>query len=163
MKMRKWTMLAVAVLLLVIFRSRPGLRQFLKQPLGKEDRLLEAVQSIEQHVEKKNWKQAKDKVEYASNAWRRIVNRIQYSVEREYMYDISGILSRIRGGIVAKDDASVMEEVYFSTSYGKILDANSRSPASMLHTSVPAPRPLAPPPPSRSSEEPPPRSRLPDH
>lgn len=113
MKMRKWLMLALAALLLVFFGAVLGSGNFLKQPLGKEDRLLEAVQSIEQHIEKKNWKQAKDKVEYASNAWRRIVNRIQYSVEREYMYDISGILSRIRGGIVAKDDAAVMEEVYF--------------------------------------------------
>ncbi|GAC41823.1 DUF4363 family protein [Paenibacillus popilliae] len=113
MKKRKWLMLGLSVFLLVFFGAVLGSGNFLKQPLGKEDRLLEAVQSIEQHVEKKNWELAKDKVEYASNAWRQIVNRIQYSVEREYMYDISGILSRIRGGIVAKDDAAVMEEVYF--------------------------------------------------
>ncbi|BFH16261.1 DUF4363 family protein [Paenibacillus melissococcoides] len=113
MQKRKWLMLALAALLLVFFGAILGSGNFLKQPLGKEDRLLEAVQSIEQHIEKKNWNQAKDKIEYASNAWKRIVNRIQFSVEREYMYDISGILSRIRGGIVAKDDAAVMEEIYF--------------------------------------------------
>ncbi|WP_374019511.1 DUF4363 family protein [Paenibacillus thiaminolyticus] len=113
MKTRKWIMLSLALLLLVLFGAVLSTGNFLKQPLGSEDRLLESLQSMEKHVKKKDWNQAKDKIEYASKAWKRIVNRVQFSVEREYMYGISGTLSRIRGGIEAKDDSSILQEIYF--------------------------------------------------
>ncbi|MNC82891.1 hypothetical protein D3C75_1366010 [compost metagenome] len=45
--------------------------------------------------------------------WHRIVNRIQFSVERESIYDILGALARIQGGIAAQDDQAIMEEIYY--------------------------------------------------
>jgi len=68
---------------------------------------------LEKQVEAKQWTQAKSEIEYALKAWDRIVNRIQFSVERETIYDILGTLARMKGGVAAKDDKAIMEEIYY--------------------------------------------------
>lgn len=85
---------------------------FLKQPLGEDDRLLETIQQLETHVQKKEWAKAKMAINHAIKAWQKIANRIQFSVERESMFEISGTLARIRGGIEAEDDKGVITEIY---------------------------------------------------
>lgn len=84
-----------------------------KHPMGEDDRLLEAVKNLEDNVKKKEWKQSSNDINYALKAWSKVVNRIQFSVEREYMFQISGTLARIKGGIEAEDDKAIMEEIYF--------------------------------------------------
>jgi len=85
----------------------------LKHPLGQDDRLLEAVQNLEKDVKNKEWDQAEKQIDQAITAWKKIVNRIQFSVEREYMFEINGTLARIKGGVEAKDDQAILEEIYF--------------------------------------------------
>lgn len=85
----------------------------LKHPLGPDDRLLESVQDLEKKVKNKEWNQARKQIDYALTAWNKIVNRIQFSVERDYMFEINGTLARIKGGIEAKDDQAILEEIYF--------------------------------------------------
>lgn len=84
-----------------------------KLPMGEDDRLLEAVKNLEDNVKKKEWKQSSNDINYALKAWSKVVNRIQFSVEREYMFQISGTLARIKGGIKAEDDKAIMEDIYF--------------------------------------------------
>lgn len=85
----------------------------LKKPMGEDDRLLQSVKQLEQYVEDKQWDQANERSEYAMRAWYKIVSRIQYSVEREYMFEISGVLSRIKGAVKVEDDKATMEEIYY--------------------------------------------------
>ncbi|WP_458461175.1 DUF4363 family protein, partial [Paenibacillus sp.] len=82
-------------------------------PFGTQDRLLESIQTLEKQVEGKQWSAAKLQIDYAMKAWERIVNRIQFSVERETIYEILGILARIKGSIAAEDDQAIMEEIYY--------------------------------------------------
>ncbi len=84
----------------------------LKEPLGKDDRLLEAIQELEENVNHKRWQASQKNLVYAEKAWHKVVNRVQYSVEREYMYQISETLARMKGGIKAKDEETIMAEIY---------------------------------------------------
>ncbi|MFZ3591640.1 DUF4363 family protein [Bacillus sp. DJP31] len=86
---------------------------WLKKPFGNDDQLYEAVHKIEVAVKEKQWDTAKENIEYAETAWRKIVRRIQFSVEKEYIIDISGTLSRIKGVIEGKDEKAIMEETYY--------------------------------------------------
>ncbi len=112
MKARKWLLYFAPFILIVLFALILGGGAVLKQPLGEDDQLLRAMRTIERNVKHKEWKGAAEQSEYASKAWGIIVNRIQFSVEREYMYDISNILARIQGGIVAHDEKAALEEIY---------------------------------------------------
>ncbi|CAI6051271.1 hypothetical protein PAECIP112173_01400 [Paenibacillus sp. JJ-100] len=113
MKKKTWLLYAIPILMLLLFISIMVSGPMLKKPLGKHDRLLESVHLLEKQVQEKQWTQAKAQVDYAMHAWDRIVNRIQFSVERESIYDILGALARMKGGIAAKDDQAILEEIYY--------------------------------------------------
>lgn len=113
MKARLWLLYVVPIVLILIFCAVMATGAILKKPWGENDRLVESVQSLEKQVEAKQWTQAKSEIEYALKAWDRIVNRIQFSVERETVYDILGTLARMKGGVAAKDDKAIMEEIYY--------------------------------------------------
>ncbi|GAA5417814.1 hypothetical protein Pryu01_02890 [Paraliobacillus ryukyuensis] len=101
----------LCTLALFIFVMNSG--SLLKQPLSKEDQLYESIYQIETNVKEKAWKKANKNINYAEAAWKKIVRRIQFSVEKEYIIDLNGTLSRIKGGIAARDDKAIMEEVYY--------------------------------------------------
>ncbi len=113
MRGRKLLIYLVPIVFLLISVGLMAGGSLFKHPLGENDRLFEAMKSLEADVRNKDWDQAGDEIDYGLKAWGKVVNRIQFSVEREYMFEISGTLARIRGGIEAEDDKAIMEEIYF--------------------------------------------------
>jgi hypothetical protein len=113
LRRRKWLIYLIPTIFLLFSIVLMAGGSLLKEPFGEDDRLKESIQKIEADVKKKQWKQAGDHAEYALKAWHRVVNRIQFSVERDYMLEISGALSRIKGGIEAEDDKAILEEIYY--------------------------------------------------
>jgi len=111
--LKKFLLYLIPLLTLALFIFIMNSGSLLKKPLGNDDRLYEAVQRIESDVKEKNWDKASKNINYAENAWKKIVRRIQFSVEKEYIIQISGTLSRIKGGIEVKDDKAIMEEIYY--------------------------------------------------
>ena len=86
---------------------------WLKNPLGNDDRIFESIKKLECYAKQEKWNEAKLQVDYADKAWEKIVNRIQFSIEREDVYAILELLSRVRGAIVAKDKEAIIQEVYY--------------------------------------------------
>ncbi|MBB6021828.1 hypothetical protein HNR77_002923 [Paenibacillus sp. JGP012] len=113
MKKQSWLLYAIPIVMLLLFIAIMASGPWLKKPFGTQDRLFESIQLLEKHVQDKQWTKAKAQVDYAMQAWDRIVNRIQFSVERESIYDILGAIARMQGGIAAKDDQAIMEEIYY--------------------------------------------------
>lgn len=113
MKRRKWLIYLIPTVFLLFSIGLMAGGSLLKEPLGDDDRLLESIQKLEADVKNKQWKEAGDHIDYALNAWHKVVNRIQLSAEREYMLELSGALARIKGGIEAEDDKAIIEEIYF--------------------------------------------------
>jgi hypothetical protein len=112
MAMRKWMLIIIPTLCILLFTAVLG-GGILKKPFGKGDHLLKSMQQLEKTVKDKKWEQAKTNSKQAYKAWDHVSNRIQYSVEREYMNDIAGILARIKGGIEAEDDKGLLKEIYY--------------------------------------------------
>lgn len=113
MKTRFWLLYVLPIFLILVFVAIMASGAFLKKPFGTDDRLLESVQMLEKQVEAKQWTEAKSQINYAMQAWDKVVNRIQFSVERESIYDILGTLARMKGGVAAEDDKAIMEEIYY--------------------------------------------------
>ncbi|SDJ85373.1 DUF4363 family protein [Sediminibacillus albus] len=111
--MKKFSLHAIPLLTLVFFIAIMHSGIVLKNPMGTEDRLYQSVNKLEENVKDKDWSSAKKEVRYIENAWKKVVRRIQFSVEREYLLEISGTISRIKGGIEAQDDQAVLEEIYY--------------------------------------------------
>lgn len=93
----------------------------LKEPLGTEDQLYQAIVSIEKAVNQGKWDVADEKIGYAVHAWDKVVNRIQFGVERNYLNEISDSLSRMRGNIKAEDKPGVLADIYLFYDYWESL------------------------------------------
>jgi hypothetical protein len=112
-KIRTWLLRLIPVLFIIISIAIMTTGNILKQPIGKDDQLVAAIKKLEANIEDKNWEGANENIDYAKKAWHKIANRIQLSVEREYVIEINGILDRIKGGVKAKDDQAITEEIYY--------------------------------------------------
>jgi len=110
---RKWLINLVPVIFFIISISVMAGGSVLKNPLGENDHVFDAVQQIEHHAKNEDWTQARERARYAVSAWEKVVNRIQFSVERDHMIEISGTLARIQGGVEARDKNAILEEVYY--------------------------------------------------
>jgi len=119
--LRKWIVYALPIFILIVSVAVMTSGYFLKKPFSEDDRLVESIQQLEKDVKDKNWGQAKEHAEYANKAWHKIVNRIQFSSERDYLIEINTALARIRGGVEAKDDKGIMEEIYLFYDLWKFL------------------------------------------
>ncbi|WP_440109061.1 DUF4363 family protein [Paenibacillus sp. QZ-Y1] len=113
MKTRFWLLYVLPICLILLFVAIMASGAILKKPFGTDDRLFESIQTLEKQVVGQKWTEAKSQVDYAMQAWNKVVNRIQFSVERETIYDILGTLARIKGGVAAQDDKAIMEEIYY--------------------------------------------------
>lgn len=111
--MRKILLYTVPTLTLILFVIVMNSGYFLKKSFGDDDNVHEKVQQLEQHVKNSNWMEAEKDIDKIEIAWNKVVHRIQFSVEKEYMLEINGALSRIKGGVEAKDKEAILEEIYF--------------------------------------------------
>ncbi|QTM98774.1 DUF4363 family protein [Sediminibacillus dalangtanensis] len=111
--MKKFLLYFIPLLTLSVFIAVMNSGAFLKQPLGKDDRLYESIQLIEAGVKNKDWSKVKTETAKMEKAWDKIARRIQFSVEKEQLLEIDGTIARIRGAVEAEDDQSVLEEIYY--------------------------------------------------
>ncbi|KHD36262.1 hypothetical protein NL50_10870 [Clostridium acetobutylicum] len=97
-----------ALLFLFIFIMLSG--NLLKNPIGKETSIPKSIGIIVSDINSNKWVKAYKETEKLSNTWQKIVNRVQFSSERDEINAFSVNLSRLRGAILSKDkSASFME------------------------------------------------------
>lgn len=109
--MRKFMVIAIPVVSLFIFIAIMLSGTFLKKPLGDDDNIPEAINELIQTVQEEKWTDAGIKAKELSNIWKRIVNRVQFSSERDEINFFSMSLARLEGAILAKDKASAILEL----------------------------------------------------
>ena len=101
--MRKFLIVTIPIVSIVIFVLIMLSGSVLKKPLGKDDNIPESIQLIIQDVELENWEGASKKTDDLSNAWEKVVKRIQFSSERDEMNSFDTSIAHLRGAIMAKD------------------------------------------------------------
>jgi hypothetical protein len=113
----------IPVLLLVFMAFIMGSGQYLKKPRGDADDVSGSLQKIHDFVQQENWEGAYREVEMLDLAWKKVVPRIQFSVERRDITDFERNKARMKGAIEARDKASasvaIFEANYFWESLGK--------------------------------------------
>lgn len=108
--MRKFLVMALPVLILICFVSIMLSGDFLKKSFGENDNISESIQLITQDINSDNWESANEKTDNLSDAWRKIVKRIQFSSERNEINSFDTSIARLQGAIMARDkSASFME------------------------------------------------------
>ncbi len=109
----KWLVFGVPVVILAACVLVMASGAWLKEPFSADDDVLGLVQELEQLTKKEDWESAWMTAQAAHDAWQRVVNRIQFSVEREIIFQISGSLAKMQGAVQAEDASAILQEIYY--------------------------------------------------
>ncbi len=109
--MRKFLVITIPLFTLLLFVGIMLSGDFLKKPLGNDDDIPEAINELLQIVQLENWDEAGIRAKELDTIWKRIVNRVQFSSERDEINYFSMSLARLEGAILVKDKASAVIEL----------------------------------------------------
>lgn len=110
--MRKFLVIAIPVVTLVIFIAVMLSGNFLKLSLGQDDNIPQTIGIVIKDVNNEDWEAADKDTKKLDNAWKKIVRRVQFSSERDEINAFSASLARLRGAIEAKDKSNALSELY---------------------------------------------------
>lgn len=109
--MKKIIACSIPVIILGFFVLIMTTGQFLKKPMREGEDVVKYISIIAEDVKSENWSRAEEDRQKLVKAWSRIVPRIQFSVERDEIYNININLSRLGGIIMGKDQAGALAEL----------------------------------------------------
>lgn len=109
--MRKFLVVSIPIVTLSFFILVMLSGNYLKRPLGNDDNVPMSIQIVIEDVNNGRWKEAYKNTEKLSNAWKKVIKRVQFSSERDEINALSTSIARLRGAISAQDKSSALIEL----------------------------------------------------
>lgn len=109
--MRKFLVISIPIVTLVFFILVMLSGDVLKKSFGSDDNIPQSIETLIQDVNNENWEAANKNTDNLSKAWDKVVNRVQYSSERNEINDFTISLARLRGAIQAEDKSGSLQEL----------------------------------------------------
>lgn len=109
--MRKFLVIAIPIVTIILFILLMISGDFLKKPLGKDDNIPLSIESVIEDVNGGKWADAGKKAAQLQQAWKKIVARVQFSSERDEINAFSVNMARLNGAIMTKDKQSALMEL----------------------------------------------------
>ncbi|WP_024833377.1 DUF4363 family protein [Ruminiclostridium josui] len=110
--MRKFLVITIPIITLILFIFVMESDIFLKRSLGKNDSISESINAVINDIQMDDWDKAVQDTNHLSEVWKKIVRMVQFSSERDEINAFSINLARLRGSILAKDKAGAFTELY---------------------------------------------------
>lgn len=109
--MRTFLVRALPIVSLILFILVMLSGDVLKQSLSGDDNIPQAIETVMQDVHLEKWQAASQHTENLSKAWKKVVNRVQFSSERDEINAFTMNVARLRGAIQAQDKSSGLMEL----------------------------------------------------
>lgn len=119
--MRKFLVISIPIVTLALFVVIMLSGNYLKKPLGATDNIPQLVQTLTNNIDDEKWEEAENNTDKLSEAWDRIVKRVQVSSERDEINGFSMNVARLRGSIMAKDKAVSLSALFEAFEHWKEL------------------------------------------
>jgi hypothetical protein len=109
--MKKFISFAIPVVTLAVFVLLMLGGNYLKKPRNPSEDVFAFVALSIEHAKAENWDMLNQDIASIDTAWKKIIPRIQFSVEQDEIYNISLSLARLRGSVESEDKASTLIEL----------------------------------------------------
>lgn len=106
--MKKFISYAIPIVTLTVFVLLMLGGNYLKKPHNSSEDVIAIVELSIEHVKIEKWDMLKQDIVNIDSAWNKIIPRIQFSVERDEIYNISLNIARLRGSIQCEDKSSTL-------------------------------------------------------
>ncbi|WP_253200423.1 DUF4363 family protein [Clostridium sp. CF012] len=109
--MKKFISYSIPIVTLTFFVLLMLGGNYLKKPHNSSEDVVALVNLSIKHAKVEKWDMLQQDIERIDFAWKKIIPRIQFSVERDELYNISLNLARLRGSISSEDKTSTLIEL----------------------------------------------------
>lgn len=109
--MKKFILFAIPIITLAVFVLLMLGGNYLKKPHNPSEDVISFVELSIEHAKAEKWTLLHEDILSIDTAWKKIMPRIQFSVERDELYNISLNIARLRGSISAEDKTSTLIEL----------------------------------------------------
>ncbi len=84
---------------------------YFKKHLNSSEDVLGFTQTSIEHAKAEKWDKVSQDIINIDTAWKKIIPRIQFSVERDEIYNISLNLARLKGSVDSEDKSNTLMEL----------------------------------------------------
>jgi len=109
--MKKLIAVSIPAVLIAFFILIMISAPFLKKSFGENDNVPAILEEVKKDVNSGNWADAKESTGELEDAWNIIIDRVQFSVERDELKEIKTSLARMKGYIEANDRSGSLAEL----------------------------------------------------
>ena len=106
--MKKFISYTIPIVTLAIFVLLMLGGNYLKKPHNSSEDIIAIVELTIKHAKAEKWAMLGQDIARINFAWNKIIPRIQFSVERDEIYNINLNIARLRGCISAEDKPSTL-------------------------------------------------------
>lgn len=109
--MKKFISYAIPIITLTAFVLLMLGGNYLRKPRNASEDVITFVELSIDHAKAEKWDMLQQDTTNIDTAWKKIIPRIQFSVERDEIYNISLNIARLRGSIASEDKTSTLIEL----------------------------------------------------
>lgn len=109
--MKKFIAVTIPIALIAFFILIMISAPFLKKSFGENDNVPAIMEEIKTDVNNGKWAEARESTVELEAAWNIIIDRVQFSVERDELKEIKTSLARMKGYIEANDRSGSLAEL----------------------------------------------------
>ncbi len=109
--LRKLMVITIPIITLILFTLVMLSGEFLKQPIGKDDDIPQAIEELKKTIQQEEWSQVSKKTDELEKMWKKIAARVQFSSERDEINYFSMNIARLRGAIMAENKPEALIEI----------------------------------------------------
>ncbi|MEL1136570.1 DUF4363 family protein [Desulfitobacterium sp. THU1] len=110
--MRKFLVISIPVVTIILFILIMQGGNVLKRPLGNEVGIPKTIEMIVQDIKNENWDSASNHWDNLSKDWDKVIKRVQFSAERNEIEGLSLSIASLKGAIEAQDQSSGLQLSY---------------------------------------------------
>jgi ATP-dependent Zn protease len=110
--MKKFISYSIPIITLTVFVLIMLSGNHFKKPRNSSEDVISFTQTSIEHAKAEKWDMLNQDITSIDSAWEKIIPRIQFSVERNEIYNISLNIARLRGSIASEDKASTLIALY---------------------------------------------------
>lgn len=110
--MKKFFRYIIPTVALAVFLAIMLSGEYLKRPRNPSEDVMGFAETTLADTALEDWNKVIEDINNLEKAWKKIVPRIQFSVERDEIYNIQINIAHLKGGAVSKDKSAVFKELY---------------------------------------------------
>ena len=117
--MRKFLVIAIPVVAIVAFILIMISDNWLKNSLGDGENIPDIISGVIEDINDEKWDETENGIRKLESSWDRVINRVQFSVERDEINSFDSNLARLKGTVLARDKAGSLAEIYEALEHWK--------------------------------------------